>query len=155
MLKTMRMIGTVSFVFALLIPSFGQSWSRSDYFMASGVSCGAGATLVNQTGFASLIIRASYPGMPSTGALTITFTRTTGTSATVDFEFQASYDNGVTWTTSAYVTVSIPTNSLAASDVVRYTAPINVYGVSHLRLSRIVNNDGATALTACNATFSL
>ncbi len=149
-----RMAVAVALILALAGMANAQSWWKSEAFMAAGVSCGAGATIVNQTGFGSGIVRVSYTGRPSVGCITVTFTRTTGTASLVDFEFQASYDNGTTWTTAAYVTVSVATNALASSNVVYYSVPVYVYGVSHLRLSRIVNNDGSTALTVCNAYFS-
>jgi len=121
------------------------------------VDCGTSTTVVNGTDFTAASASTTYPvDMPKdVGVLTVKFTRTTGTTAEVDFEFQASFDGGTTWTTAAYCTISVATNAAAVSDVVRYSVPVYLYGISHLRLYRIVNNDGSTALTNCGAYLSL
>lgn len=132
----------------------GLAWSKKIDFLSTAVSCGISTTLVNATGFNSAEINATFPPPFAIAALTVIFTRTTGTAAEVDFEFQVSYDGGTTWSTAYYVKISVPTNETAVSNVVRVTKEVQFYGISHVRLYRIVNNDGATALTACNATLS-
>ena len=139
----------------LSIPLSPQSYIANVDFLGTAVSCGTSTTLVNGTNFASVPVRVSYPGYGSIVALTVTFTRTTGDANTVDFEFQASYDNGTTWDTAYYVRIQTATNATAVSSVVRTTSLVNVMGLSHLRLYRIKNNSGTIALTACNATMSI
>jgi hypothetical protein len=125
--------------------------------LPTGVDCGTSTTVTNGTDFTSEHVSTTYPidTPKNVGLLTVTFTRTTGTASEVDFGFQASYDGGTTWTTAAYCTVSVATNATAVSNIVRYSVPVYLYGISHLRLYQIVNNDGSTALTACGAYLSL
>ena len=137
-----------------------QSWWTSQAFLATGVSCGTSASVVNDTDFASGLVRISYIGRPATAALTVTFTRVTGSSLTVEFYFQVSYDGGTTWSdfhdpVSDADYFSVATNHAAVTgNVVRVTRVTNLSGISHIRLSKITNNDTAVALTACNATVS-
>lgn len=135
----------------------GAAVSITRNILPAGVDCGTSTTVVNGTDFTSAEVSTTYPidTPKNVGLLTVTFTRTTGTASEVDFEFQASYDGGTTWTTAAYCTISVATNAAAVSNVVRYSVPVYLYGISHLRLYRIVNNDGSTALTACGAYLSL
>jgi hypothetical protein len=136
----------------------GAAVSITRNILPAGVDCGTSTTVVNGTDFTSAHVSTTYPidTPKNVGLLTVTFTRTTGTTAEVDFEFQVSFDGGTTWCTEPYCVVSVATNAAAAtSNVVRYAAPVYLYGISHLRLYRIVNNDGSTALTACGAYLSL
>jgi len=135
----------------------GPSWKANQDFLATAVACAKSTTVTNVTDFTSRSIRVSR-GIHYSGEfclLTITFTRTTGTSSEVDFEFQASFDDGTTWCTDAFIKISIATNRTAVSNVVRHCSVELIPGVSHLRLYRIVNNDASTDLTACNATLSI
>jgi hypothetical protein len=142
-------------VLMLAVLASGQSWWKSEAFLATAVNCNASATVTNGVDFTSATVRASYIGRPSVGAISVTFTRAAGSATlTVDFYFQASYDNGTTW--ADYIeSFSVETgHAVLSGTTVKVTKPINLYGVSHLRLSKIVNNDTANNLTACNATFS-
>lgn len=124
----------------------------SQNFLAAAVNCAASTTLVNGVGFTSATIDVSR--LPENGLVTVTFTRAAGSASTVDFEFQVSYDAGVSWSTVYYIVIRVATNSTAVTNAVRYTVPVYFSGVSHIRLYRIVNNDGANNLTVCNARVS-
>ena len=156
MKKLTQMTATIILAIVVLyVPMGSQSYITNAAFLGTAVSCSAGNTLTNGTDFTSVPVRVSHSGYGSVVAITVTFTRTTGTSSTVDFEFQASYNNNTTWSTAYFVRIQVVTNETASSNVVIKTTLVNVHGISHLRLYRIVNNDGSTDLTACNATMSI
>ena len=140
-----------SFALIALTLMLSAGWTYKEDFLTVGVSCAHSETLVNATGFISIHVTS---GRSPAGTLTITFTRTTGTASTVDFQFQGSFDGGTTWTTSYFVHIAIATNTTAVSNVVRDSTLINLNGISHLRLYQIVNGDASTDLTLCNATLS-
>jgi len=121
-------------------------------FLDTAVDVAATVTKVNGTDFNS-----KTPSCKSRDALAITctFTRVTGSASTLDFEFQASYNNGVTWTTAYLFRIQVPTNTTAVSNVVRYMTLINSSGITNLRLYRIVNNDASVNTTACNVYLSI
>ena len=145
----------LAIILLLTIPLMG-AYRKSADFLASAVAVNATITKVNGTDFTSVEVNLSYPpDLPTIGALTVTFTRAAGSASTVDFEFQVSYDGGTSWTTAYYVRIQVATNETAVSNVVKVTKPVYLYGISHMRLYRIVNNDGANNLTACNAKISL
>jgi hypothetical protein len=147
-------------VLAVAVTGGAQSWWATQNFLASGVACGTSTTITNGTNFGSGAIRVSYLGRPSTVALTVTFTRVTGSASTVEFYFQVSYDNGTTYSdfhdpVSDADYFSVATNHAAVTgNVVRVTRITSLAGVSHIRLHKIVNNDSSVALTACNASVS-
>jgi len=145
------------FLIAILFLPLSSSWQNNRPFLAAGVSCGVSTTLVNGTGFTSNELAITLAGYDviNNGLLNITFTAAAGSALTVDFEFQVSYDGGTTWTTAYYVRIQTPTNETAVTNVVRVSKPIYLYGISHIRLYRIVNNDDANNLTVCNASMSL
>ena len=148
------MIGV--FLFLPLIIS--GDWISSADFLSTAEDVNASATAVNGTAFDTKEVNIKYPSYVNpVGAITVTFTTDgSGTSDEIDFEFQVSYDDATTWSTAYYVKISVATNKTAdASDVVRVTKAVNFYGISHVRLYRIVNNDSANNLTDCNATISL
>ncbi len=142
----------LSIFLILILPLFGLEPTA---FLSSGENVNASTTAVNGTDFTSVEIFVARFEEKFIGAITVTFTRAAGSASTVDFEFQASYDGGTTWSTAYYVRIQVPTNETAVSNVVRATREVQFYGVSHVRLYRIVNNDGANNLTACNATLSI
>ena len=73
----------------------------------------------------------------------------------IDFYFQASSDNGTTYDTTAFWVVSIESDTDHVDNVVRYTDFIvPVWGISHLRLWKVVNNDATSSITNVNATIS-
>lgn len=148
-----RIILTVFMIF-VLVAMASPEYRVGFTFLRTAVNVTAGVTVTNQAGFVSGNEPISYPGYDSVVAITITFTRAAGTASNVDFEFQVSNDDGTTFSTAAYVTISAPTNSDAATNVVRHTELVNIHGLSHIRLYQVVNNDGANNVTACNATLS-
>lgn len=148
----------------LLILAVGFSAQNYRYkanFLATPVACALSTTLVNGTGFTSVEVRTSYPGTPSSALLTLTFTRASGSaSLAVDFYFQVSYDGGTTWA-DLHVAVSdadylsvLTGHAVVSGTTVRVSRSIILAGISHIRLSKIVNNDSGNNLTACNATIS-
>lgn len=148
-----RIILTVFMIFVLMSLA-SPEWRVGFTFLRTAEDVNASATAVNQTDFVSGNEPISFPGYSSVVAITITFTRVAGSASNIDFEFQVSNDDGTSFSTAAYVTISAPTNSDADSNVVRHTELVNIHGLSHIRLYQIVNNDGANNVTACNATLS-
>ena len=138
-------------VLLLMLPLSG-SWSRSYNFVETAFNLNAGLTATNGVEFDSeeLSVKRRSPV-----AFTVTFTRAAGAADTVDFAFEASYDNGNTWATFDGVTISIPTNhSVVSGTTVAVLKIIRVRGVSHVRLKSVKNNDGVNNLTAINVVLS-
>ena len=144
----------VACLFLFTGPASSQSYISNDTFLATAVNVAKDTTVTNGTNFSSGAVRVSHPGYGAICAITVTFTRAAGSTSTLDFEFQCSYDSGTTYSTSYYVRLRPATNETAVSNVVRYTSLVYIYGISHLKLYRIVNNDATNAVTACNATVS-
>jgi hypothetical protein len=140
------------FLICLLVLTVSAFSSQSYYaaFLDTAVDVGAGMTKVNVTDFTSK----SHFTPVNTASITITFTRAAGSASTVDFYFQVSFDGGTTWA-NYRSTISVPTNEPVISGTTcRVLTPVNLYGVSHIRLWKIVNGDVGNALTAVNATIS-
>ena len=135
--------------FFIVAATEGYVVKKTD-FLGTPVSVVAGATSQNGTDFTSEHIAP----LLVMGTITVNFTRTAGSSSLVYFEFQASADNGESWSTAYYLRIEIPTNETAASNAVQIIKLVNFYGISHIRLYRIVNNDASNNLTACNASLS-
>lgn len=148
-----KMLIVLIFAALVLTVPGGAYYGRINFLNAT-VDCAAATTLVNGTGFTSLHINTTFPSFFPIGAITVTFTRAAGSSSTVCFEFQVSADNNITWSTAYYVSIDISTNETAVSNVVRVTKLVQLHGISHIRLYRIVNNDASNNLTACNASLS-
>jgi len=123
-------------------------------FLAADISVNAGTTKVNGTDFTSAEVYIANHGLKEVSAIKITFTRAAGSSSTVDFEFQVSLDGGTSWSTAYYVKVQSTTDETAVSNVVRKIQLVNIYGITHIRLYRVVNNDSGNNLTAVNASVS-
>jgi len=136
----------------LLLCGSLNSATYTKTLLATAVACGAGATVTNVTDFTSLNAWVSQFGYKRVAAITVTFTRVTGAADDVNFNLESSRDDASTWDSAAYVELSVDTNATADSNVVTKTFQVNVYGITHLRLGSIVNDDSATALTACNVT---
>jgi len=156
-IKNIRVLLAVLAVLAMIsIPLGSQSYIANYRFLGSPLSVAASGTATDGTEFNSLEPRVSHNGYGAVCAITVTFVRDgAGTTDTVDFEFQASFDGGTSWSTAYYVRLRVATNETAISSTVIVTDPVNIYGISHLRLYRVVNNDSATNLTYCNAYVSL
>jgi len=97
----------------------------------------------------------SRPGYSGVVSLICTFTRTAGTTSTLDFYFMASHDGGTTWENYDDITIETPTNqAVYTGKVVREVKLVYVYGLTQLKLRQIVNNDATNGVTACNVTLS-
>jgi hypothetical protein len=141
-------------VLALVALPAASDFNHNGKFVATDIATiAAGATAVNVSNFTASEIK-----VPMNQALvTIYFTITTGSATlTVDFYFQVSYDGGTTW--ADYVEYFSVESGHAAitGTTVRVAKPITLIGVSHIRLSKIVNNDVTSGhdLTAVNAVIS-
>lgn len=122
-------------------------------FIAAAVGVAANTEAANGTDFTSAEI--GIPFDVESGILILTFTRASGSaSLTVDFYFQISPDNGTTW--YDYVEgASIETgHAVISGTTVRVARAVSLTGATHIRLSKIDNNDTANALTAVNAGIS-
>ncbi len=128
---------------------------QRDFLATADAEVTTGDTEVNVTDFTSREIKISRVSDPETVAITVTFARATGSAATVDFAFEASFDGGRTWATFEGVTIKVASNhSVISGTTVRVITLVNTPGVSHLRLKSIKNNDSGS-VTACNATLSM
>lgn len=154
----MKKIALILMVLILVIGSAAGSYFTKQDFLASAVALNASATKVNVSDFTSVDINcANYP---ANALLTLTFTRAAGSSSTVDFYLQVSFDNGTTYSDyrdpiadAEYF--SLATNhAVLSGTTVRVSRIINLAGVSHVRLAKLINNDGSNNLTAVNATLS-
>ena len=134
-----------------MLPLSG-SWTKSTDFLGTAIDLNAGLTATNGAEFNS---RALSVKERETVAVTVTFTRAAGAADTVDFSFEASYDDGISWTTYRGVKIDIPTNQVAVKGtIVRVMVLVSTPGCSHLRLKTVVNNDGVNNLTDVNVTMS-
>jgi hypothetical protein len=88
------------------------------------------------------------------GAITVIFNRESGSLSTIDFEFQVSYGLTNIWSSAYYLRIRVRTNEDAVAEAVSKTLPVNFYGISHIRLSRIINNDNSNYIENCNAIVS-
>ena len=122
-------------------------------FLALAVDVNASVTKVNGTDFTSLEL--DVRPLCGNGLISVTFTRAAGGASEIDFYFQVSNDEGVTWSTVEYLKIGYPTNSEDVSNVVRGAKPIYLDAITHIRLWKIVNGDAVNNCTACNATLSL
>ena len=133
----------------LLLPLFGLDRTT---FLSTGVDVDASSEQVTTSTSAKVNI--AKANRDNGASIQVTFTRTAGTTATLDFEFQYSIDGGATWDTAYSFVIEVPTNTAADTNVVRKTFVINTYGVTDVRLSSVKNNDSANNVTNCNATIS-
>lgn len=139
-----------------------QSWVRKEVFIVDSddvadpiATITTGDSAVNGTDFTSSSVWVSRRAFASVVAITITFTGDgTMDGADIDFLFQVSCDDGTTWSTTEYVTISIASNTDHVANIVYYTETIQVYGISHIRLWGVINNDAANSITDVNATLS-
>jgi hypothetical protein len=147
-----KILISVLFLILYFAPLAGD-WNGVWNFLDTGIALNAGITKVNGTDFNSLE-RKAFAGK-STGLITMTFTRAAGSGSTVDFYFQVSFDGGTTW--ADYIeSIGIATNhSVISGTMVTVSKPINLGGISHIRWSKVVNNDVSNNLTAVNATLSI
>jgi hypothetical protein len=139
-------------ILLLILPLTGSHKKNLD-FVSTGFSLTTGPVtkVIGDTGFTDNKVGVTdAPG----GLLTVTFTRAAGSASTVDFYFQISYDRGTTWA-DFIQTIEVATNhSVISGTTVRVSEPIDLRGISHIRWSKVTNNDVANALTAVNVTIS-
>ena len=129
--------------------AFG-AWRKTYSFTATPLVCVDGNTIVNGTDFYSDEINIKKPAdMPNVAALTIEFIpENNADTATLDFDFDVcSQDKPGNWSLfrEGFTTrlISIPLNTPAAAGTIRVTLPLNVVGISHIRLREIENNSAA------------
>lgn len=144
----------LAMLFLSMIP--GVTWSGyrfSQNLLATATTLGAGASKVNGVGFTSTEINLIQ--QPSLGALTVTFARAAGAADVVTFYFEVSADGGTTWSTFEGTNIAVATNhDVISGTTVRSTWIVELGGISHIRLAKIVNGDAANALTAVNVKVS-
>ena len=158
-MKIKATLALVLFLFLVATVS-PQSWVYSEDCIATAVAeitTGDNANMTDD--FTTIPIKVSRrTGGNHIGIVSITVTFTGDGSMDgndIDFYFQASSDNGTTYDTTAFWVVSIESDTDHVDNVVRYTDFIvPVWGISHLRLWKIVNNDATSSITDVNATIS-
>ena len=157
----MKKIALVALALALVFPLYA-SYHRSWKMLPTPVNCAANTIIINRVNFWAGHIPIGSERQARECSATITFTRAAGSASTVDFEFEVSTDNRVTWSLlrepDALDTplVQIPTNTpVVSGTTVQATFYFNLPGVSHIRLRSINNNDTVNNLTAINVTLSL
>lgn len=139
-----------------------QSWVRKEVFIVDSAGDAdpietilTTATATNGTEFTSSSIHVSRPNFAAVVAITVTFTGDGSMDGEdVDFIFQVSHDDGTTWSSTDYVTISRASDTDHVTNVVYYTETVQVYGISHIRLWKVTNNDAANSITDVNATLS-
>lgn len=139
----------------LLVAFSSANVARKENFLAAAATITASTTVTNGTEFTSTEIEVRTTMSPVMG-VTATFTRTTGGAATLDIYFQVSYDGGTTWADFDDATIQISANhTVVTANVVRYYQPLPLYGVTNIRISKMVNNWAGGSLTAVNATLTM
>jgi len=129
-------------------------------FLAAAIGLTAAETKVNGVGFTSVEVPMPQVSTVLLTVMTVTFTRAAGSTSKVSFYFQVSYDDGTTWTDfvepiSGLECIEVATNhGVISGTTVRVTQAFFVPMVNRIRLSKIVNGDGANALTAVNVKLS-
>jgi len=137
------------------------SYGETTNFLSTATALTAADTHTNGTDFTSASLEMSNV---STMLMTVTFTRAAGSASKVSFYFQVSCDSGATWTDfvepiSGSECIEVATNhgvisgtTVCVSQVFMFPGVLHV--TSRVRLSKVVNADGANALTAVNASLS-
>jgi len=135
-----------------LTPLFSKL--RTSAFLDTAINIAAGGTGTFTSNVLDVMWRTTDGRQ--VGGITVTFTRAAGAADTVDFTFDISYDGGTTWASFEGVTIQIATNhAVISGTTVRAYIEVNLYGISHIKLHSIKNNDGVNNITACNATLSI
>lgn len=127
-------------------------WSEKKNFLSTAIASidEGGGQAVNGSEFNS----EEYPVPTDMANLGMEFTIATGDGKKIVFEWQASYDNGATWTTVDFAIREIDSDEDDDSNVIRDAMVIWTQGISHIRLWRVTNNDAVTAITSVNAYLS-
>ena len=142
---------TIALVFLFAVASFGDHGGSANFLATDYASLAADTTDTKATWTTEEMLVVPRPW----AMITVTFTTAGGDGNDVDFYFQVSCDNGATWSTVDWMTISVASDEEADGDgAVRYPYPDIYPGVSHIRLWKIVNGDLITAITAVNAKLS-
>lgn len=140
-------------LFSLAIVSVSDV-QKQKYFLPEDIDIAKSDSAVNGTDFESWEAPLQSSWLPVVGIVVI-FTRDTGDADTLDVNFEVSYDNGTTWASYEDGKIQVPTNYSADGDgTVRYYQPLPVYGISHIRVSSIVNNWSGDEVADVNVSFS-
>jgi len=136
----------------LVIPLFAD-YSGNTSFLSTAISVAADTEKVIGVGIADHSIPL---GDQSTIGITCIFTPAGTSTSTVDFYFQVSYDGGTNWALLTDTTIArIKTDTAAVTgSIVRVFYEVNVHGASHIRWSKVDNNDAVNALTLVNVILS-
>uniref|UniRef100_A0A6M3J1M4 Uncharacterized protein n=1 Tax=viral metagenome TaxID=1070528 RepID=A0A6M3J1M4_9ZZZZ len=150
----MRKIKMLALVIALLAMTSMADVLTKEAFLATAISTiTTGATATNGSEFTSREISLGERAHPVV-AIIVTFARATGSSSTVDFNFQVSYDMGTTWADYDDGEIQVASNHAAITGTtVRYYTLVSLYGVDFIRLYTVKNNDSAS-ITAVNVTLT-
>jgi hypothetical protein len=156
---TMKRLFIIALVTLMILPLMADR-NYTQVFTAP-FNLNASATATNGTDFTSASINVSGNVRANMALLTMSFTRTAGSAtSTVDFYFQVSYDGGTSWADfhdpiadADYLSV-IAGHAVLSGTTVRVSRIIPLNGVSHIRFSKVINNDTVNNLTAVNAILS-
>ena len=155
----MKRLFIIALVMLLALPLLADR-TYTQAFTAA-FSLAASGTATNGTEFTSAEVKVSEERGAKIALLTLTFTRAAGSATlTVDYYFQVSYDGGTTWADfhdpiadADYLSV-IAGHAVLSGTTVRVSRIIPLNGVSHIRFSKVINNDTVNNLTAVNAILS-
>ena len=141
---------TIFLVFLFAVASFGDHGGDANFLATDYASLAADTTYTKATWTTDelLVMHTAW------AMITVTFTTAGGDGNDVDFYFQISCDDGETWSTVDWMTISVASDEENDDGVVRYPYPDIFPGISHIRLWKIVNGDLVTAITAVNAKLS-
>jgi len=150
-MKKLILIAILALAFITMPVS--SSWERRTVFLAAAIAVDDDDSAENGTEFTCVPIRIAQINRP--GALTIWFDPGTPANVDIEFEFAVSHDGGASFSTDDTVyEIAVPTNTRAVGGTVQVTWPLPFNGVSHVRLERVVVNNGAGDCTNINAAIS-
>jgi len=136
----------------LVVPLFADH-TFDDTFLDTAISLNADSEKTIGDGIADHSIPLAHARI---AGITCIFTPAGGSASTVDFYFEVSYDGGTSWASlsdSALFEIATNTPAITGS-IVRVYGPVNVQGASHIRWSKVDNNDAVNALTLVNVILS-
>jgi len=145
-------------LFSLLVvfPLFADQEYTCD-FLASAIDVNDNTTAIDGTDFNSQL--GSVKGKEPYGCITVMFTPASGAAVSIDFEFKVSTDSGNTWSTGlagdSFLRIQVNTNVNAVSGVVVHTELVQLHGITHIKLNRVVVGNGAGNCTDIQATLSI
>ena len=127
--------------------------NKHTIFLEEPVTLGPDVTKTHCTDFKSNPLPLGVAGR---GIVTVSFTRPPEADANIVLGIQASPNGGDLWTTAMFFSFTIPLNTPAdENNQVRISIPISMYGLSHLRLAEIKNEDKKITITGINACLSI